>query len=78
MVQHHQHTNIEGWDNCYIEEWWRHGSYQEKNARRWPEGHLFPRRCGRSLVVEREIGCAQEKSLEEEDFGWSPYVEVLH
>jgi hypothetical protein len=29
-------------------------------------------------MVQGNIGCAQERSFEEEDSGWSTYVKVLH
>jgi hypothetical protein len=29
-------------------------------------------------MVQREAGCAKERSSQEEDFGSSPYIEVLH
>jgi hypothetical protein len=54
------------------------GHIKRRMQERWPEGCLFPRGCRRDHMVQGNICGAQERILEEEDFGWSLYVEVLH
>jgi hypothetical protein len=51
IVQYHHHNHSEEWDHCSAKEWWRHESYQEKNARWWPKGRLLTRisSCGTTL-----------------------------
>jgi hypothetical protein len=38
-------------------------------VRRWPEGCLFPRGCGRDSMVQGKTGRAKEGSSQEEDSG---------
>jgi hypothetical protein len=54
------------------------GHIKRRMRERWPEGHLFPWGCGRNIMVQGETSSAQGRSSQEENFGWSPYIKVLH
>jgi hypothetical protein len=77
-AQHHTHTPIEGRDHWHAKEWWRYGTTEEKIVRRWTKGQLLSWGFGRNLMIQGLDCCAKERSTQEEDYGRSPYVEVLH